>query len=87
MLLDQFMDHEIVVDMQSQFVYVGKLTGADELYLELTNADAHDLRDSNTNRERYVIESKMLGVRANRQRVLVARNQVVGLSLLADVIE
>ena len=86
-LLTEFRGRVVVIDVQSMFVYVGTLSGFDPLHLELTAADVHDLRDSNTSREKYVIESKTLGVRSNRKRVVVRREQVVSVSLLDDVIE
>ena len=47
----------------------------------------HDLRDSTTTRELYVLDSKRHGTRSNRTRVLVRREEIVSLSALDDVIE
>lgn len=82
-----YLGREVVVDVTSEFVFVGTLVGEDDRYIILTNADVHDLRDTRTNRELYVLDSKVHGPRANRRRVLVSRSQVVCLSLLEDVIE
>ncbi len=83
---EQLMGREIVVDVASQYVYLGTLTGADEKYLVLEHADAHDLRDTNTTRELYVVDSKRLGIRRNRERVLVRVEEIVSISALEDVI-
>ena len=46
----------------------------------------HDLRDTTTTRELYVIDSRRLGIRTNRERVLVRLEEIVSLSALDDVI-
>ena len=84
---NQFIGQEVVLDVQGMFVYTGTLSGRDEKYYLLENADVHDLRDSSTTRERYVIECKIHGVRANRKKVLVQISEVISLSLLCDVVE
>ena len=85
--LDELTGREVVLDAASLYVYVGTLVGRDDLYLILDNADVHDLRDTATTRERYVLDSKRHGVRSNRRRVLVRREEIVSLSALDDVLE
>ena len=81
------LDRDVVIDVASHYVYVGTLAGEDHHYLILENADVHDLRDTGTTRERYVLESKVHGIRSNRRRVLVRRDEIVSISALADVID
>ncbi len=83
---DKLIGREVVIDVASQYVYLGKLTAYDAKYLVLEQADVHDLRDTTTTRELYVIDSKRLGIRANRERVLVRVEEIVSLSALDDVI-
>jgi small nuclear ribonucleoprotein (snRNP)-like protein len=83
---EQLVGREVAIDVASQYVYLGTLTGGDEKYLVLEQADAHDLRDTNTTRELYVIDSKRLGIRKNRERVLVRVEEIVSISALDDVI-
>jgi hypothetical protein len=78
---------EVVLDLSSPYLVIGTLAGGDHRYLIVDEADVHDLRDSNTTRELYVLDTKRHGIRANRRRVLVNRSDVVSLSALADVIE
>jgi hypothetical protein len=59
----------------------------DDAFLDLRNADFHDLRDTDTTRELYVAESVATGIKRNRKRVLVARREVVGVSRLDDVVD
>ena len=82
----QLVSREVVIDVVSQYVYLGKLTGHDARYLVLEHADVHDLRDTATSRELYVVDSKRFGIRANRERVLVRIDEIVSLSALEDVI-
>ncbi len=83
---DRLVGREVVIDVVSQYVYLGKLAGHDTRYLVLEQADVHDLRDTTTTRELYVIDSRRLGIRANRERVLVRIDQIVSVSALDDVI-
>ena len=85
--IDELIGRVVVLDVSSPFVYVGTLVGQDPVFLILENADAHDLRDTATSRELYVVESKRHGVRANRRRVMVRREVVVGISSLEDVLD
>jgi small nuclear ribonucleoprotein (snRNP)-like protein len=84
--LHSLQDRQVVLDVASPFVYVGTLAGQDDMYLILTDADVHDLRDSNTTREAYVHDSSIHGVGTNRRRVLVRRAEVVSISALDDVV-
>ena len=77
----------VVIDIEAPYVYLGTLADFDTHHIVLENADVHDLRDAATTRELYVLETRIHGVRANRQKVLLRRDQVVSLSALDDVIE
>ena len=78
---------EVVLDLASPYVVIGTLAGSDHRYLIAAAPDAHDLRDSNTTRELYVLDTKRHGIRANRSQVLVSRSDIVSVSALADVVE
>jgi hypothetical protein len=86
-VFDDLTGREVVLDVVGQYVYLGTLSGHDERYLILNDADVHDLRDTATTRELYVLEARRHGVRANRRRVHVRREEVISLSALDDVIE
>ena len=83
--LQSFYEQDVVLDLRSQYVILGKIIGEDHRYLILEDADVHDLRDTKTTRELYVVESQRHGVRPNRKRVLVSKDEVVSISALADV--
>jgi hypothetical protein len=85
-LIAELIGQNVVLDMIPPYLYLGILSGESQHYLILEEADAHDLRDSSTTRDQYLIESVRHGINVNRSRVLVLKNQVVGISLLDDVI-
>ena len=86
-LLEDLKNQVVVVDTTAAYVYAGTLANFDSNHLVLEHADVHDLRDAATTRELYVLETRLHGVRANRQKVLVRHDQVLSISALDDVIE
>jgi hypothetical protein len=86
-MLEELIGHVVVVDMKSTFVCLGKLVRTDDRYLEIHDADLHDLRDTHTTRENYVMASRETGVKRNRKRLLVATSEVVAIARLEDVVE
>ena len=86
-MLDEFLDQKVVVDFRSEFVCLGTLKRYDEQFLELRNADLHDLRDTDTSRENYVAASVTTGIKRNRKRVIVRRDEVVAVSKFEDVVD
>jgi hypothetical protein len=85
MLLDELIGQRVVIDLRGEYVCLGTLTRADELFVELRNADLHDLRDTDTTRENYVAESRATGIKRNRKLLLLVRAEIVALSRLEDV--
>ncbi len=84
-LLTPLIGQLVVVDLKSPFVCLGKLVACDEQYLELTDADFHDFRDSPATREIYVYDSARFGIRRNRSRVLVRQDETVAVTLFSDI--
>jgi hypothetical protein len=85
-MLEEFVGEEVVVDLRSPYVCLGTLKRFDDIWLDLRNADLHDLRDTQTSRELYVADSRATGVKRNRKRVLVLRAEIVAVALLQDVV-
>jgi len=85
--LENLIGREVVLDVSSPFVYVGTFAGEDHGYLVLESADVHDLRDTKTTRELYLLDARRFGIHENRKRVLVRQGEVVSLSALEDVIQ
>ncbi|MCA9061666.1 MAG: hypothetical protein KDA96_01325 [Planctomycetaceae bacterium] len=85
--MEALVGKEVVVDVESLFVFLGRLQLVGDKTLTLKNADVHDLRDSTTTREAYIREARVHGIQPNRKSVEVRLEKVVSVSLLQDVIE
>jgi hypothetical protein len=85
--LESLVGQVIVLDLESRFVIMGTYRGNHGPYYIVENADVHDLRDTTTTRDLYVLDAKRHGVNCNRRRVFVRREPVVSITLLADVVE
>jgi hypothetical protein len=83
---EQLQGQEVVIDVVSPYVYLGKLTGCEGGYLIIEQADVHDLRDTSKTREIYVVDSARLGIRVNREKVFIRIAEIVSLSALDDVV-
>ncbi len=86
-MLHELIGQKVVIDLRSEYVCLGTLTRADEQFLELKNGDLHDLRDTDTTREIYVAESKATGIKRNRRRLLLVRQEIVAIAALDDVVD
>jgi small nuclear ribonucleoprotein (snRNP)-like protein len=86
-MLEEMIGEKVVIDLKSQFVCLGTLLRTDEQFLELKNADLHDLRDTETSRENYVAASKATGIKRNRRRVLVPRGEIVAVARFDDIVD
>lgn len=75
----------VVVDTDSDYLYIGKLLGVSGSFISLGDADVHDRRESSSLNEKYVLESKKYGVRTNRREVHIRFQRLVSYSLLDDV--
>ena len=86
-MLEELIGEKVVVDLLGEYVALGTLLRMDEYFLELRNADLHDLRDTETTRELYVADSKATGIKRNRKRLLLVRAEIVGIARLEDVVD
>ena len=55
--MEEMIGQRVVVDLRSEYVCLGTLKKVDADFLELRNADLHDLRDTDTTRENYIAAS------------------------------
>ncbi len=85
-MLHEFLEAKVVIDLVSPYVCLGKLIRYDDHFLELKNADFHDLRDTDTTRELYVADSVATGIKRNRKRLLIRRSEVVAISKIEDIV-
>lgn len=85
--LDALVGEVVVLDLRSSYVCLGTLAAVEPLFYVVEDADFHDFRDSTATREVYVFDSVRLGIRRNRARVLVLRDEVVAVTRFSDVSE
>jgi small nuclear ribonucleoprotein (snRNP)-like protein len=86
-MLEEFINQRVVIDLRGEYVCLGMLQRIDEHFVELRNADLHDLRDTDTTRENYVAASIATGIKRNRRRLLLVRTEIVAIARLEDVME
>jgi hypothetical protein len=83
----QWIGETVVVDFCSPMVAIGRLTAVDDDLLEMQEADLHDLRDTDTTRELYVVKTARYGVQVNRSTLLVRLHDVLAVARLDDVVK
>lgn len=83
--LTPLMGHLVSAEIGDQFTVFGTLFSADEHWLIFVEADLHNQAEANSNRDIYALESRDLGIRANRRRLLVPRWRLICISPLDDV--
>jgi hypothetical protein len=86
-VLESMVGQVVVLDLTSPYVILGTYRGTDGPYYIVEEADIHDLRDTATTRDIYVLDAKRHGVNCNRRRALVRCDGVVSISRLTDVVE
>ena len=75
----------VVLDTQGPLIYIGTLERVSGPFVVLVDADVHDTNDSRATKDLYLVETRDLGVRVNRKRVVVMLGQIASVSLLEDV--
>lgn len=75
----------VVIDLDDRWIAFGTLARVADDWLELADADLHDLREGSSTRDVYALETQRFGVRANRRRVILPLARVVALARLAEV--
>jgi small nuclear ribonucleoprotein (snRNP)-like protein len=86
-MLEEYLNQKVVIDLRAEYVALGTLKKYDDTFLELRNADLHDLRDTHTSRENYTAAAVATGVKRNRKRVVIRWTEVVAVSRLDDVVD
>jgi small nuclear ribonucleoprotein (snRNP)-like protein len=85
--LENLVGQVVILDLRSTYVCLGTLKEVDPLFYVMTDADLHDFRDSTATREVYVYDTARLGIRRNRARVLIRRDEVVAIARFDDIAE
>jgi len=83
---DELAGQVVVLDLSSPYLIIGRLERAQADWIVLRDADVHDLRDTATSRETYLVNSRLHGVHANRRSVWVRLAEVVSVSRMEDLV-
>lgn len=86
-MLEEFLDQVVVLDFRAEYVCIGTLKKVGDHFLELRNADLHDLRDTDVTRENYIAASVATGLKRNRKKILITRAEIVAISRMNDVVD
>ena len=84
---EKFIGKEVVVDTTSNFLFIGTVHSVDACFLTLGLSDVHDRHESSSSKEKYTMDSRKYGLKADRKAVSIRLENVVCLSLMEDVIE
>jgi small nuclear ribonucleoprotein (snRNP)-like protein len=82
-----FVGKRVVIDTNSSYVYIGTLAMIGDHFIVLHEVDVHDRHETPSTKERYVMEAKKYGVKANRKEVSVRKIVITSLSLLDDIVD
>lgn len=78
-------DAAVVVDVAAPVVYVGVLRSVNETFVELADADVHELEPGSRGKALFVMETARHGVRPTRDRVCICRSHVLSVSRLDGI--
>ena len=84
--LTSLVGERVVLDAASRYVFIGTMKAVHDQYAVLVDADAHDLRDTKSTRDLYVLDALQHGVSVNRRQVWVRLDEIVAISRLDDVV-
>ena len=84
--MDELIGHNVVVDTETPYLYIGNLTAITSQYLVLQDVDVHDRHEADVTRDEYIVETCRLGIRKNRAKTLVMKPKVVSVSKLSDIL-
>ncbi len=85
--LKDYLDKIVVLDTDSRWLYIGTLKAIEEDCYTVEDVDAHDLKETTTSRQNYLIGAKTHGLIVNRKLVRVRKAKVIGISTLEDISE
>lgn len=83
---ERFLGKGVIVDTRTPLIYMGTLRGVDDHFLVVETVDVHDRGEGHSTQEKYALEARKFGIKANRRNVTIRKEMVVSLSLLDDVI-
>jgi len=83
---NELIGKQVVLDTQGPLVILGTLQRVTSDCFVLSDADVHDCTEGHSGKELYVINARKFGLRSNREKAYVRRDEVVSVSPLESVI-
>ena len=84
-MFDDYIHQKIVVDASGSFIYLGTLKAVHRDFIELENADVHDIHDSNSTKENYLRNALITGIRPNRKSCRIDKNKIISITLFSEI--
>lgn len=84
---NKFLSRTVVLDTETGWIYIGVLEDEDDRYYFLSDVDAFDISEVNMTKHEYLVKVKRDGLTVNRKKTVVAKEHVIALTLLEDIIE
>lgn len=75
----------VVVDVAAAVVYVGVLSAVNETFVELDDADVHELEPGSMGKALFIMETARHGIRPTRERVRVRLACILSISRLDEI--
>jgi small nuclear ribonucleoprotein (snRNP)-like protein len=85
--LKDYLNHPVVVDTASPFVYVGTLCHVGNSFITLKDVDVHHVEPGGASKEMYALTARKHGPNKNRLSTKIRIDIICSLSRLEDVIE
>ena len=76
-----------VIDTNTSYLYIGTLVKTDRDFVVLEDVDVHDIKEGASTKEKYILEVKKYGIKANRKKATILFDKIVSFSALDSVIE
>lgn len=77
---------KIIIDTNTSYIYLGKLLTCNDWFITLEDVDVHDQKEGSATKEQYINEVAKTGIKTNRKRVMIRKDQIISFSRLDDVI-
>jgi len=82
----KFIGQQVVVDTPYSILYLGTLEKENEDTIEIFDVDVHDMTESLTSKEQYIMEAARDGIKSNRRHCTIKQTAIISISLLSDIL-
>lgn len=85
--LKEYVGKDVVVDTNSLFIYIGRLSQIGGTFVTLEDVDVHHVEPGGATKEMYALTARKYGINTNRLSTKIRVDIIASISLLEDVIE